>query len=170
MPEGPIMFKWKSIRRNKKGSVVLINNKTHFAVFLEFTLPADHRVKIKECKKIKKKKTLGPCQRTQKAGGSNYYQLCLAPSGKGLVELEISRRIESTQTAAWLTSARILIKILETKGDLLGLRFQWKIANKHSGRNYCTVRKNSRERLIIATRKGTANIKITWTMITRKQK
>ena len=45
---------------------------------------------------------------------------------RGLGVLEIRGRVESIQTMALLRSARMLRKVLETWGDLLLLRLQWK--------------------------------------------
>ena len=45
---------------------------------------------------------------------------------KGLKDLEVGRREETIQTTALLRTARILRWVLETWGDLLSLRLQWK--------------------------------------------
>ena len=45
---------------------------------------------------------------------------------KGLEDLEISGQVETIQTTALLRSPRILRRVLETGGDLLSLKFQWK--------------------------------------------
>ena len=45
---------------------------------------------------------------------------------KGLEDLEVGRRVETIQTTALLTTARILKSVLETWGDLLSLKLQWK--------------------------------------------
>ena len=45
---------------------------------------------------------------------------------KGLEDLEVSGRVETIQTIALLTTIRILRRILETWGDLLSLKLQWK--------------------------------------------
>ena len=45
---------------------------------------------------------------------------------RGLEDFEIRRREDSIKTFALLRSERILIKVLETWGDLLSLRLQWK--------------------------------------------
>ena len=45
---------------------------------------------------------------------------------KGLEDLKVSGRVETIQTTALLRTARILIRVLETWGDLLSLRLQWK--------------------------------------------
>ena len=45
---------------------------------------------------------------------------------KGLEDLEVVGRGETIQTTALLRTARILRRVLETWGDLLSLRLQWK--------------------------------------------
>ena len=45
---------------------------------------------------------------------------------KGLEDLEVGRRIETIQTTALLKKARILRRVLETRGDLLSLKLKWK--------------------------------------------
>ena len=45
---------------------------------------------------------------------------------KGLDDLEVGGRMETIQTTEWLRKARILRRVLETRGDLLSLKLQWK--------------------------------------------
>ena len=49
---------------------------------------------------------------------------------KGLEDLEVGGRVETIQKTAFLRTARILWRILrrilETRGDLLSLKLQWK--------------------------------------------
>ena len=45
---------------------------------------------------------------------------------KGLEDLEVSGRVETIQTTALPRTARILRRVLETWGDLLSLKLQWK--------------------------------------------
>ena len=45
---------------------------------------------------------------------------------KGLEDLEVGGRVETIQTTALLRTARILRWVLETWGDLLLLKLQWK--------------------------------------------
>ena len=45
---------------------------------------------------------------------------------KGLEDLDVGGRVETIQTTALLKTARILT-FLDTWGDLLSLRLQWKI-------------------------------------------
>ena len=50
---------------------------------------------------------------------------------KGLEVLEVDGRVETIQTTALLRTARILRWVLETWGDLLSLKLQWKTTSKH---------------------------------------
>ena len=45
---------------------------------------------------------------------------------KGLGDLEVGGRVETIQTTALLRTDRILRRVLETWGDLLSLKLQWK--------------------------------------------
>ena len=45
---------------------------------------------------------------------------------KGLEDLEVGGRVETIQTTALLKTARILRPVLETWGDLMSLKLQWK--------------------------------------------
>ena len=45
---------------------------------------------------------------------------------KGLADLEIDGRVGTIQTTALLRTARILRRVLETWGNLLSLKLQWK--------------------------------------------
>ena len=45
---------------------------------------------------------------------------------KGLEDLEVGGRVETIQTTALLRTAKILRRVLETLGDLLSLKPQWK--------------------------------------------
>ena len=45
---------------------------------------------------------------------------------KGLADLEVGGRVETIQTTALLKTARIPRRVLETWGDLLSLKIQWK--------------------------------------------
>ena len=45
---------------------------------------------------------------------------------KGLEDFEVWGRVETIQTTSLLKTARILKQVLETWGDLLSLKLQWK--------------------------------------------
>ena len=93
-------------------------------------------VRNKNQRKWKERQVLGPYLRTKKAvehksdGDTNCYWCTWDGSkklGKGGGRRVGNRRtIETIQITALLTSARILRRILETKGDLLPSRLHWK--------------------------------------------
>ena len=45
---------------------------------------------------------------------------------KGQEDLKVGERVKIIQTTAWLRTARILRRVLETWGDMLSLKLQWK--------------------------------------------
>ena len=46
---------------------------------------------------------------------------------KSLEDLKVGGRVETIQTTAFLKTARIMRRVLETWGDLLSLKLSWKI-------------------------------------------
>ena len=50
---------------------------------------------------------------------------------KDLEDLEVGGRVETIQTTALLRTARILRRVLETWGDLLSHKLQWKTISWH---------------------------------------
>ena len=110
---------------------------------MNFAIPADYTVKIKENKKTDKYlnlvRELKKNRETGCDGNTNYnWYTWKDPQrlGKGLEELEIGGRAEIIPTTAVLRSARIMIRVLKTWGDLLSLRLQWKTIT------YCWWEKN----------------------------
>ena len=99
----------------------------------DFTVPADHRINLKESEK--KDKYLDFAREWKKLWNM---KVTIVPivigalgtitkgSLKGLGDLEIDGRTETIQTTALLRTARILRRVLETWGDLLSLKLQWK--------------------------------------------
>ena len=49
---------------------------------------------------------------------------------KGMEDLEVGGRVETIQTTALLRTARIPRRVLETWGDLLSLKLQWKTTSQ----------------------------------------
>ena len=45
---------------------------------------------------------------------------------KGMEDLEVGERVDTTQITALFRTARILRRVLETGGDLLSLKLQWR--------------------------------------------
>ena len=98
---------------------------------MDFVVPADHRIKLKENEKrdnyidlareLKKlwnvKETVIPIVISA---------LGTIPKGlvKGLEDLEIRGQVETMQTTALSRSAKILRRVLETRGNLLSLKLQ----------------------------------------------
>ena len=100
---------------------------------VDFPVPADHRVKLKECEK--KDKYLDLARELKKLWNMQVTIIPIVIGAfvtvtkgllKGLEDLEIGGRVETIQTTALLKTARLLRRVLETWGDLLSLRLQWK--------------------------------------------
>ena len=64
---------------------------------------------------------------------------------KGLEDLEVGGQVETIQTTALLRTARILRRALETWGDLLSLKLQW----KPSANTDVKISKGVKKRMII---------------------
>ena len=103
---------------------------------MDFAVPADHWEKLKESEK--KDKYLDLASELKKLWNIKATiipivigDLDTVTEGliKGLVELEIRGRVETIQTTSLLGSARILRKVLETWGNVLSLKLQWKTIN-----------------------------------------
>ena len=100
---------------------------------IDFAVPADHRIKLKECEK--RDKYLDLARELNKLWNMQVtiIPIVIGAFGtvtkgllKGLEDLEIGGRVETIQTTAQLRTARILRRVLETWGDLLSLKLQWK--------------------------------------------
>ena len=100
---------------------------------MDFAVPADQRVILKESEK--KDKYLDLARELKKLWNMKvtFIPIVIGALGKvtkgllmGLEDLEIRGQVETIQTTL-LTTARILRLVLETWGDWLSLRLQWKI-------------------------------------------
>ena len=103
------------------------------AKIVKFAVPADHRIKLRECEK--KDKYLDLARGLKKLWNMQVtiIPIVIGAVGtvtkgllKGLEDLEVGGRVETIQTTTLLRTARILRRLLETWGDLLLLRLQWK--------------------------------------------
>ena len=116
----------------RRPDLIIINKKKKKKIckIVYFTVPADHRIKLKECEK----RVPRPCKRIEKKKQWNMkVTIILIVIGalgtvtkgllKGLEDLEVGGRVETIQTTALLKTAR---RVLETWGDLLSLNLQWK--------------------------------------------
>ena len=117
-----------------------------------FAVPADHRIKLKEGEK--KDKYLDLARELKKLWNMQVtiIPIVIGAFGtitkgllKGLEYLEVGGRVETIQTTALLKTARILRRVLETWGDLLSLKLQWKIIS------WCWCEKLIKQKLVISS-------------------
>ena len=99
---------------------------------MNFIIPVDHRVKIK--KKWKGRQILGHSRELRTLWNVTVTVVPIIVGALGMVskslekgqeEREISGRIKTILTTAFLRSARILRRVLGTWGNLLSFRLQW---------------------------------------------
>ena len=117
----------------RRPDIIIINRKKRICKIVDLAVSADHRINLKECEK--KDKYLDLARELKKLW---IMKVTIVPivTGtlgtitkgllKGLEDSEVVGRVETIQTTALLKTARILRLVLETWGDLLSLRLQWK--------------------------------------------
>ena len=115
----------------RRPDLIIIIKKQKICKIVDFAVPADHRIKLKECEKRDKYLDLA---RELKKLWNMKVTIILTVIGafgtvtkgllKGLEDLEVGGRVETIQTTAFLKTARILRRVLETWGDLLSLKLQ----------------------------------------------
>ena len=107
--------------------------KKRICKIVDFAVPADHRINLKESEK--KDKYLVLARELKKLWNMKVtiVPIVIGALGtvtkellKGLEDLEVSGRVETIQITALLRTGRILGRVLETWGDLLSLKLQWK--------------------------------------------
>ena len=118
----------------RRPDLISINKKKkRTCKIVDFAVPADHRIKLKECEK--KHKYLDLARESKKLWNMQVtiIPIVIGAFGivtkgllKGLEDLEVGGRVETIQTTALLRTAGILRRVLETWWDLLSLRLQWK--------------------------------------------
>ena len=105
----------------RRPDLIIINKKKGTYKFVDFAVPADHRIKLKECEK--KDKYLDLARELTKLWNMLVAIIPIVISSfgtvakgllKGLDDLEVGRRLETIQTAALLRTTRILRRVLET--------------------------------------------------------
>ena len=132
------MWLWHTYWSPKLGQKTRPNNnqqqKKRNCKIVNFLVPADHRIKLKEWEK--KDKYLDLAWELKKLWNMEVtiIPIVIGVVGtvskglfKGLEDMEIGGRVETIQTTALLRTVRILRRVLETWGDLLLLKLQWKI-------------------------------------------
>ena len=113
----------------RRPDLIIINKKKRTGKIVDFAVPADHRIKIKECEK--KDKYLDLARELEKLWNMQVTIIPIVTGTfgtvtkgllKGLEDLEVGGRVETIQTTTLLRTARILRRVLETWGDLLSLK------------------------------------------------
>ena len=103
--------------------------KKRICKIVDYAVPADHRINLKECEK--KDKYLDLARELKKPWNmkGTVVPIVIGALGtitkgvlKGLEDLEFGGGVETIQTTALLRTARILRRVLEIRGDLLSLR------------------------------------------------
>ena len=117
----------------RRPDLMIINKKERICKIVDFALPANHRINLKESEK--KDKYLNLARELKNLWNMNVMivPIVIGALGtitkellKGLEDLEVGRRVETIQTTTLLRTARILRRVLETWGDLLLLKLRWK--------------------------------------------
>ena len=100
---------------------------------VDLAVPADHRLKLKECENRDKYLDLARELKKQWNIKVTIVPIVIGALGtitkgllKGLEDLEVGGRVETIQTTALLRMAKILRRVLETWGDLLSIKLPWK--------------------------------------------
>ena len=99
---------------------------------VDFAVPADHRIKLKECEK--RDKHLDLAREVKKLWNMKVtiIPIVIGAFGtvtkgllKGLEDFGVGDRVETIQTTALLKTARILRRVLDSWGNLLSLNLHW---------------------------------------------
>ena len=117
----------------RRPDLIIINKKKKKKIckIVDFAVPADHRIKLKECEK--RDKYLDLARELKKLWNMKVtiIPIVIGAFGKvtkgllkGLEDLEVGGRVETIQTTALLKMTRILRRVLETCRDLLSLNLQ----------------------------------------------
>ena len=116
--------------------LIIINEKKTIGKILDFAVPVDHRIKLKECEK--KGKYLDLARELEKVWTMKVTIIPIVIGAfwtvtkgllKGQEDLEVGGQVETIQMTALLRTIRILRRILETWGDLLLLKLRWETIN-----------------------------------------
>ena len=117
----------------KRPDLIMTNKKKRTWKIIDFAVPANHRIKLKECEK--RDKYLDLVRELKKLWNmqGKIIPIVICAFGtvtkwllKGLEKLEFGRRVETIQSTTILRTSRLLRRVLETWGDVLSLRLHWK--------------------------------------------
>ena len=109
----------------RRPELIIIKKKKRICEIVDFAVPADHRIKLKEYEKNDKYLDLArKLKKSTDQEGDDYILIGgFGTITKGLLkDLEVGRRVETIQTTALLITAGILRRVLEFWGDLLSLK------------------------------------------------
>ena len=104
--------------------LIIINKKKRICKIVDFAVPADHRIKLKECEK--RDKYLDLAWELKKLRNMKVTIIPIVIGAfstvtkgilKGLEDLEVSGRVENIQTTGLLKTVRILRRVLDIWGD-----------------------------------------------------
>ena len=110
----------------RRPDLIIINKKKKkkkkkICKIVDFAVPADHRIKLKECEKrdkyhdlVRELKNLGNMKVTIISIVIGAFGTLTKGLLKGLEDLEVVERVETIQTTALLKTARILRRVLKT--------------------------------------------------------
>ena len=111
----------------------VINQKKRPCKIVDVVVLADHRIKLKESEQedkylelVRNWKKLWNMKMTFMPIVIGAYGTVSKKLLKLLEDLKVGGRLETFKTAALLRTPRVLRRILETWGDILSLKFQWK--------------------------------------------
>ena len=105
----------------RRADLIIINKKKRICKIVDFAVPANHRINLKECEK--KDKYLDLASELKKLWNMKVtiVPIMIGAFGsitkgllKGLEDLELGGRVETIQMTALLRTARILRRVLET--------------------------------------------------------
>ena len=117
----------------RRPDLIIISKKKRTCKIVNFAVPIDHWIKLKECEK--KDKYLDLARELKKLWNMQVTIILIVIGAfgtvtkglqKGLEDLEVGGWVETIQTTELLRTARILRRVLETWGDLLSLKLHWK--------------------------------------------
>ena len=117
----------------RRPDLIIINKRKRICKIVDFAVRAEHRINLKESEK--KDKYLDLARELKKPWNMKVtiVPIVIGALGtvtkgllKGLEDLEVGGRVETIETTVLLRTARILRRVLETWGDLLSLKLQWK--------------------------------------------
>ena len=131
---GTLTYKRIHLIPARRPDLLIINKKKKkICKIVDFAVPADRRLILKESEK--KDKYLDLARELKKLWNMKVAIVPIVIDAfgtitkgllKGLEDLEIGGRVETIQTTALLRTARILRRVLETRGELLSLKLQCK--------------------------------------------